>query len=202
MEKKDFRKQFKQLYGATARAVVQVDVPPMNFLTIDGAGDPNTAPAFAEAVAALFSVAYTLKFMLKKGPLAIDYGVMPLEALWWADDMRDFGLRDKSNWKWTAMVMQPPFVTQAMVDLAVAGVRKSKGLAALDKLRFEKFAEGKCAQTLHVGPFTTEGPTIEKVHQFIAARGKLRGKHHEIYLSDIRRTAPEKCKTLVRQPMQ
>ena len=202
MEKKNFKKELKHLYAASAKTVVQVDVPAMHFLMVDGHGDPNTAPSYAQAVEALFSAAYTLKFLVKNGPLALDYGVMPLECLWWADDMRDFGLRNKSNWKWAAILMQPPCINQALVDQAVAGVRKKKELPALDKLRFEIFTEGLCAQTLHIGPFTTEGPTIEKVHQFIAARGKLRGKHHEIYLSDIRRAAPEKWKTLVRQPMQ
>ncbi|RFO95495.1 hypothetical protein DIC66_17865 [Rhodoferax lacus] len=202
MEKKDFKKELKHLYAASAKEVVQVDVPAMHFLMVDGQGDPNTAPSFAQAVEALFSVSYTLKFLVKKGPLALDYGVMPLEGLWWADDMKDFGLRDKSNWKWTAMVMQPACITQALVDQAVAEVRKKKDLPALDKLRFEAFTEGPCAQTLHIGPFSAEGPTIEKVHQFIAARGRLRGKHHEIYLSDTRRAAPEKWKTIVRQPMQ
>jgi hypothetical protein len=201
MTKIDFKHELKKLYQTTVKEVVAVDVPPMNFLMVDGQGDPNTAQDYADAIEALFAVAYTLKFMVKKGPLALDYGVMPLECLWWADDMTHFDTGDKSEWKWTAMVMQPPFITPAMVYAAIAEVQQKKHPAALDKLRIKTFAEGKCAQTLHVGPFSEEGPTIEKVHQFINARSELRGKHHEIYLSDIRKAAPENWKTIIRQPM-
>ncbi len=202
MEKVDFKKELKHLYQASANEVVVVDVPPMNFLMVDGQGDPNTAQSYKDAVEALFSVAYTLKFLVKKGPVGPDYGVMPLEGLWWADDMAHFGSGSKSHWKWTALIMQPPFISPAMVDSAMAAVRQKKGLVALDKLRLQTFAEGRCAQILHIGPFSQEAPTIEKVHRFIQARGALRGKHHEIYLSDIRRTVPEKWKTLIRQPLQ
>lgn len=134
--------------------------------------------------------------------LAIDYGVMPLEGLWWAEDMRQFGTADKSNWLWTAMIAQPDFITAAMVKDALIAAQKKKSLAALAKLRFEAFSEGKCAQILHIGPFSEEGSTIARVHEFITASDStLRGKHHEIYLSDIRRAAPEKWKTIVRQSM-
>ena len=202
MEKADFKKELKHLYQASAREVVQVDVPPLNYLMVDGAGDPNTAQEYKDAIEALFSVAYTLKFMVKKGSLALDYGVMPLEGLWWADDMAHFGTGDKSHWKWTAMVMQPMLISATMVDSAMAALQKKKNLPALNKLRLETFSEGLCAQILHIGPFSEEGPAIEKVHQFIQAHGQLRGKHHEIYLSDIRKAAPEKWKTIIRQPMQ
>jgi hypothetical protein len=202
MEKIDLKKEWKQLYQPSAKEVVQVDVPTMNYLMIDGEGDPNTSKAYADAVEALFSVSYAVKFMVKKGSLAIDYGVMPLEGLWWADDMSKFSAADKSNWKWTVMIMQPSFVTSEILDRAIAEVKKKKSPAAISKLRLEAFSEGKAAQILHIGPFSQEGPTIEKVHEFIASRGKLVGKHHEIYLSDIRKAAPAKWKTIVRQPMQ
>ena len=202
MEKVDYKKTLKHLYLAPAGEVVAVDVPPLNFLMVDGQGDPNTAQSYKEAIEALFSLSYTLKFLVKKGPLALDYGVMPLECLWWADDMGDFASGNKARWKWTAMVMQPPCITPALVQEGIASLKKKKQLAALDLLRFECFAEGHCAQTLHIGPFSEEGPAIERVHRFITARGQLRGMHHEIYLSDISRAAPEKWKTLVRQPMQ
>jgi len=202
MEKLDLKKQLKHLYKASAKEVVAVEVPTMNYLMVDGAGDPNTAPAFAEAVEVLFTVSYTLEFMVKKGALAIDYGVMQLEGLWWADDMSKFGIEDKSNWKWTAMIAQPPFVTEDMVNTALAEVKNKKNPAALSRLRFEAFTEGKCAQILHIGPFSEEGPTIAKLHQFIETNGgKLRGKHHEIYLSDIRKAAPAKWQTIIRQPL-
>lgn len=202
MRKIDYKKELKQLYQPSAKTVAAVDVPPMAFLMIDGEGDPNTSKDYAEAVEALFSVSYTVKFMVKKGPSAVDYGVMPLEGLWWADDMSKFSTDDKSNWKWTLMIMQPPPVTAKVIDSAIAEVKVKKNLPALSKLRFENFAEGRCAQTLHIGPFSQEGPTIARVHRFIEEHGcALSGKHHEIYLSDIRRAAPAKWKTIVRQPM-
>ena len=201
MQKIDFKKDLKHLYQPSAKAVMEVDVPPMNFLMVDGAGDPNTAQAYADAIEVLYNVSYTVKFMVKKGELAIDYGVMPLEGLWWADDMAAFTAADKANWKWTAMIMQPDFVTKAMIDSAIADVKKKKNPTALPLVRFEVFAEGRCAQILHIGPFSTEGPTIQRLHQHIDAHGKRVGKHHEIYLSDIRKADPAKWKTVIRQPM-
>ncbi len=200
MRKVDLKKELAQLYRASAKEVVAVEVPPLEFLMIDGEGDPNTAPAYAEAVEALFSVSYTAKFMVKRSD-AVDYAVMPLEGLWWADDLSVFAAGDKAQWKWTMMILQPPFVSASVIEAAQADVRKKKRLRALDRLRLETFAEGACAQVLHVGPFATEGPTIERLHEFIDARTRRRGKHHEIYLSDIRRAAPAKWKTIIRQPM-
>jgi hypothetical protein len=203
MQKIDLKKTLKHLYLPSAGKVVQVDVPPMNFLMVDGAGDPNTEESYREAVEALFTLSYTLKFTVKKGLLAMDYGVMPLEGLWWTDDMAAFSVEDKSNWKWTLMIMQPDFITPEMVAIAMVEVRKKKNPAALNKVRFEVFAEGTVAQTLHIGPFAEEGPTIERVHRFIADSGhQLSGKHHEIYLSDIRKADPKKWKTVIRQPIQ
>jgi hypothetical protein len=198
----DLKKEFKHLYQPSAREVVEVDVPPMTFLMIDGEGDPNTAPAYAEAVEALFAVSYAIKFAVKKGSLAIDYGVMPLEGLWWADDMSSFATGDRSRWKWTAMMMQPAFVTRETIDRAVTEVAKKKNPAALTRMRVESFAEGRCAQIMHVGPFSAEGPTIARLHLHIDERGRRVGKHHEIYLSDIRKADPAKWKTVIRQPMK
>lgn len=173
----------------------------MNFLMIDGAGDPNTSIAYKEAIEALFSLSYTLKFMIKRGALGVDYGVMPLEGLWWVEAMSKFDENKKEDWKWTAMIMQPEMVNNDMVAIATEEVRKKKNPKALSKIRFKAFKEGKVAQTLHIGPFSEEGPTIKKVHNFITENGyKLHGKHHEIYLSDIRRATPEKWKTIIRQP--
>ena len=202
MKKIDFKKDLKRLYQPDAKEVAQIDVPAMNFLMVDGQGDPNTSPSYQQAVEALFSVAYAIKFKVKK-TLAIDYGVLPLEGLWWADDLAFFTAGDKAKWKWTMMIMQPGFVNAAMVRDTIAEVKKKKDLPALALLRFEKFAEGKSAQILHVGPFSAEGPTIAKVHAFIASiGGKLSGKHHEIYLSDIRKADPAKWKTVIRQPLR
>lgn len=202
MAKVDLKKELKHLYQPSAKEVVQVDVPTMNYLMVDGKGDPNTSQAYADAVAALFMVSYAVKFMAKKGTLAVDYGVMPLEGLWWVDDMSSFTTTDKSNWQWTMMIMQPSFITPGIIDSAIADVKKKKNPTAISKLRLEAFSEGRCAQILHIGPFSEEGPTVEKVHQFIDAKSKRTGKHHEIYLSDIRKADPSKWKTIIRQPMQ
>jgi hypothetical protein len=202
MEKIDFKKELKHLYKPSPKEVVQIDVPSMNFLMIDGEGDPNNSKVYSDAVQALFAVSYAIKFMVKKGPSAIDYGVMPLEGLWWADDMPKFSADDKTGWKWTMMIMQPDFVTKEIAETAIAEVKLKKNPAAISALRFNSLSEGKCAQILHIGPFTEEGPTVEKVHHYIDTSGKRRGKHHEIYLSDIRKADPAKWKTIIRQPME
>ena len=201
MEKRDYKKELKHLYKPSAKKVVLVDVPEMNFLMIDGQGDPNSSPAFQEAVAALYPLAYTLKFMVRKGEPGVDYGVMPLEGLWWANDMAAFSVDRKEDWFWTLMIMQPEYITEDMVDTAKEEVARKKDPAALSQVRFALFEEGRAAQTLHVGPFSEEGPTVAKVHSFIEEQGEQRiGKHHEIYLSDIRKAAPANWKTVIRQP--
>ncbi len=203
MAKIDYKKELKHLYQPTASTVEVVDVQQMNFLMIDGEGDPNTSQAFQDAVGALYSLAYTLKFMVKKGAVGIDYGVMPLEGLWWVDDMTQFSIEKKDDWKWTLMIMQPEAVTGELLAEAVEEVRKKKNPVSLSNIRFESFSEGKAAQIMHIGPFSEEGPTIEQVHTFIKENGYNRsGKHHEIYVSDMRKTAPEKLKTIIRQPME
>jgi hypothetical protein len=196
----DLKKELKELYNPSAREVGDLEVPEMTFLTIDGEGDPNSSEVYQGSVEALFSVAYAVKFLVKKGPSRIDYGVMPLEGLWWADDMSRFSVDNKSEWKWTMMIMQPAFVTQELIGQALDGVRKKKKLKGLDDLRICAYAEGRSAQILHVGPFADEGPTIERLHRYIASRGVLTGKHHEIYLSDIRKADPAKWRTIIRQP--
>lgn len=202
MEKIDYKKKLKHLYKPSAKKVEIVDVPQMNFLMVDGEGDPNTSKSFSDAIEALFPLAYTLKFMVKKGDMGIDYGVLPLEALWWADDMSAFAAGNKDDWKWTVMIMQPDFITREMIEIATKEVERKKKPVSLSLVRFESFKEGKAAQTMHIGPFSEEGPTVERVHLHIEEnRSKRIGKHHEIYLSDIRRAAPEKWKTIVRQPM-
>ena len=202
MEKIDYKKEFKHLYKPSAKKVEMVDVPTWNYLMVDGEGDPNTAQSFQDAIEVLYPLSYTLKFMIKKGELGIDYGVLPLEGLWWADDMSSFSVDNKDAWKWTLMIMQPELVTEELVEKAIEQVKTKKNPVSLPLVRFESFEEGKAAQIMHIGPFSEEGPTIEKVHSFIEEnKSQRRGKHHEIYLSDIRRAAPEKWKTIIRQPM-
>lgn len=202
LTKIDYKKELKEFYKPSARKVEFVDVPQMNFLMIDGKGNPKNR-AFSDAIEALYSVSYTLKFMIKKGDHELDYGVMPLEGLWWADDMGKFESLDKSDWKWTAMIMQPEFISVDMVMDAIEKVSKKKNPAVLDLMRFCHYSEGKSAQIMHIGPFSEEGPTVAKIHRAISDQGyKLRGKHHEIYLSDIRRADPAKWKTIIRQPFE
>jgi len=204
MEKTDFKKELKDLYNSSAKEVVIVDVPQMNFLMIDGAGNPNTSQEFKDAIETLYAVSYTIKFMLKKEN-SVDYVVMPLEGLWWADDMAAFGLEGMNNdrWKWTLMIMQPEYVTKDIFGKALEEVKKKKNLPFLSKIRLENLHEGLSAQILYVGHYDAEHTTIEKIHAFIKEKGyKFSGKHHEIYLSDPRKTAPEKLKTIIRQPIK
>ena len=202
MEKIDLKKDLKHLYKPSTKEIEQVEVPTFKFLMVDGEGDPNTSQEYAQAVEALFSVSYTAKFMVKKGSQALDYAVMPLEGLWWANDMSAFVANDKTKWKWTMMIMQPSFVANEVIMSAIVEVRRKKKLASIDKLRLEDFSEGLCAQILHIGPFSEEGPTIARLHEFIDTRTNRTGKHHEIYLSDIRRADPKKWKTIIRHPMK
>jgi hypothetical protein len=206
LEKLDLRKQLKHLYNPPSKEVVEVDVPAMNFLLIDGKGDPNTALEYKEAVEALYGLSYTLKFASKKS-LSIDYTVMPLEGLWWMEDMGErYGdidfTADKNRWLWTMLIMQPDAITPEMVEAARDELRRKKAPSALDKVRFERFHEGLSAQVMHFGPYSAEKPTIDRIHAYIAELGELTGKHHEIYLGDPRRTQPEKLRTIIRQPMR
>ena len=201
MTKIDFKKEFKELYQPSAKQPSIVQVPPMSFLMIDGAGDPNTSQEYQDAMQALYGMSFTLKFVIKAadGP---DWVVPPLEGLWWMQDMAEFSLDAKDDWLWTSMIMQPETVTEQLVEEARAQLKEKKDSPALPKLRFDNFDEGLCAQIMHIGPYDAEGPAIAKLHEFIAQKGhQLRGKHHEIYLSDPRRTAPEKLKTILRQPI-
>jgi len=200
MEKIDFKKQFKDFYGIGAGKMKIVDVPEMQFLTIDGKGDPNNSQSFQAAIECLYSVSYTLKFMVKKGELGIDYGVMPLEGQWYMEDNSQFSMERKQDWFWTIMIMQPDFITGQMVQDAIKAAGAKKDIEALPLL---KITDGLAAQVLYTGPYSEEGPTILKLHEFIKEQGyELTGRHREIYLSDMRRTAPEKLKTIIRQPIK
>ncbi len=203
MQKIDFKKEWKHLYKPSPKKIDIVDVPKMNFLMTDGRGVPNTSQEFQEAVEALFGVSYTAKFMVKKSETAVDYAVMPLEGLWWADDMAEFSIERKADWRWTVMIMQPEYVTRDLLEAAMEQVKQKKNPSALSKLRFDSYHEGQAAQIMHIGPFAEEGPTIERIHQFIVENGYgLSGKHHEIYLSDFRRAAPQNLMTVIRQPFK
>ena len=203
MKKVDLKKQFKGFYSASAKEAVMVEAPRWNYLMIDGQGDPNTFPEFQDAIGALYGVAFTLKFMLKKAKPPRDYAVMPPEGLWWCEGMKEFSMDHKDRLRWTLMILQPEFVTRELFAQALEQVKKKKDSHALSKMRFEALEEGTCAQILHIGPYATEAPTISKMHRFIEEAGyRPAGKHHEIYLGDPRRTAPEKLKTILRQPVR
>ena len=202
MEKVDFKKTLKHLYAPKKKFEI-VDVPEMQFIMVDGHGDPNTAQEYADAIEALYAVAYKMKFMSKK-TFEKDYTVPPLEGLWWAEDMDTFVTRDKSAWDWTMMIMTPNWITDEIFAAAVEEVLKKKNPAALGKVRLDKYDEGLSVQIMHIGSYDDEAPTLLTLHsEFIPENGYIEnGKHHEIYLSDPRRVAPEKLKTVLRQPVK
>lgn len=207
MPKIDLKKENKKLYNPSSKEVSIIDVPEMNYLMIDGEGDPNISQEYRNAIEALFSGSYKVKFISVKETTQ-DYVVMPLEGLWWAENMEDFSIEDKSNWKWTAMIRQPDLIMKNVVEKAIEEVEKKKKLPALSRIRFETLHEGLSAQIMHLGPYSEEEPTIEKLHNFVEEKGyefnsSMPGeKHHEIYLNNTRRTKPEKLKTIIRQPIK
>jgi hypothetical protein len=202
MSKLDYKKVLKHLYQPS-REPELVQVPPLRYLMIDGKGNPNHEPSYTNAVEALYAVSYTIKFMVKKGPNGLDYGVMPLEGLWWTDKMEEFSTDRKEDWHWTSMIMQPEPVTAELVQEAISQVSAKKVLPSLELVRFEILEEGPAVQIMHTGAYSEEGPTIERLHRFAADnRWSLAGKHHEIYLGDPRKTAPERLKTVIRQPVE
>jgi hypothetical protein len=201
--KVDFKKSHDS-YRARSGELRLIDVPAMQYLMVDGHGDPNTSKDYAEAIAALYSVAYTLKFASKRD-LERDYVVPPLEALWWAADMAAFtSARDKSQWDWTAMIMTPDWIPAELFADTVTAVAAKHRPASLDKVRLETLAEGHCVQTLHKGPYDAEADVLAHMHDhFIPEAGlRMSGKHHEIYLSDARRVEPAKLRTILRQPVE
>ena len=205
--KLDLKRKYRYLYNPTPKQVSIVEVPAFNFLMVDGSGNPNTSQAYQDAIAALYGAAYTLKFMIKKGVVAgvqpVDYPVMALEGLWWSDDMAEFSMAQKESWKWTMVIMMPEFVEKEMVSQALAKAAANKDLPALSRLRFESYAEGMSAQIMHLGPYADEASTMEKLHSFIKDNGyQFNGKHHEVYLSDPRKAAPSRMKTILRQPIR
>lgn len=195
--KVDFKKELAS-YRAKRGAFEIIEVPPLRYLMVDGQGDPN-AQEFADAITTLYSIAYPLKFMSKREQ-GRDYVVMPLEALWWAEDLATFtDERDKSRWEWTAMILTPDWISDDQFERA----RAAATTPAIGRLRLEMLEERTCVQTLHVGPFEDEGPVLDRMHrEFIPSHGlRMTGRHHEIYLSDLRRADPAKLRTILRQPV-
>ncbi|MEE8356928.1 MAG: GyrI-like domain-containing protein [Anaerolineales bacterium] len=202
MSKVDFKKTLKQFYIPPKEFVI-VDVPEMQFVMVDGHGDPNTAQEYKDAIEALYAVAYKMKFISKK-TLEKDYTVPPLEGLWWAEDMTTFLTREKSQWDWTMMIMTPEWISVEIFDEAIKQVRQAKNPSSLNQVRLERYSERLSVQIMHIGSYDDEGPVLAQMHSaFIPDNGFIKnGKHHEIYLSDPRRVAAEKMKTVLRQPVK
>jgi hypothetical protein len=200
-DKIDLKKQLKTLY-LPAKTPHLIEVPSMPFLMLDGEGDPNNSPLYQQTVSALFQFSYALKFAVKKAQ-GDDYAVMPLEGLWWADDMSSFTVYNKSAWKWTMMIMQPEaFVTPELVEQIRPQVYKKSGSDLVKQVRYQYYAEGLSVQMLHIGPYMAEAPNIAAMHAFAEGQGYARrNKHHEIYLNDVNKTAPERLQTVLRQPV-
>ena len=201
----DLVKQLKPLYAPSPRHPAIVDVPELAFLMIDGRGDPGNSEAYQDALGALYGIAYTLKSTLKRSDPERDFKVAPLEGLWWADaeapSMAELQA-DRDAWNWTMMIAVPDAVTAAELTAAVGAAARRRPLPAAGSVRLGRTAEGLAAQIMHVGPYSAEAPTIERLHAFVDAEGyELRGRHHEIYLGDPRRTAPERLKTVIRHPV-
>lgn len=202
----DLKREYAELYAPSPKDFAVVDVPPMRYLAVDGHGDPNTSAAYRDAVEALFAVAYAVKFASKR-ELGRDFVVAPLEGLWWADDEGAFVARDKDAWNWTMLIAQPDWIDEDAVAAGVAAARAKGAIAsnpALDALRLEHLHEGPSAQILHVGSYDDEAPTLARLHdEWMPQHGlTFNGAHHEVYLSDARRTAPEKLRTVLRQPVR
>ena len=179
-----------------------VEVPPLDYLTVDGHGDPNSAPAYRDAVTSLFPLAYALKALGRQ--LGHDHVVMPLEALWSAEDMAAFTTRrDEARWDWTLLVLVPDWVTPEHVDSARTAVARKGRAPSRTDVRLERYDEGLCVQTLHVGRYDDEAPVLAAMHdEFVPAQSlRMTGRHHEVYLSDPHRTAPERLRTILRQPV-
>ena len=200
----DYKKTQKELYQPNAKDPVIIEIPEMQFLMIDGMGSPGDSQQYQDALSVLYPVSFRTKFLSKAN--GKDYVVPPLEGLWWADNMNDFTEGNRDKWKWTMMIRQPDWITQEMIDeaITIAKEKKPELLKLLPKLRLEKYKEGNAAQIMHIGPYSEEGPTVQKVHDFIKDKGGkfdgLEKKHHEIYLSDPRKANPATMKTVIRQP--
>lgn len=201
MEKLDLKKSRRELFTAPLNRFVPINVPPVSYLMVDGHGDPNTVPAYKLAVESLYATAYTIKFSCKaKGK---DFVVSPLEGLWSAANPESFTARRKDEWDWTMMIMVPDYVDYEIFLAARIRAREKLGTLT-ESLRLEILEEGLCLQALHVGSYDDEGPLLAVLHGEIMPSGgyAFAGRHHEVYLSDPRRTPPEKLKTLIRQPVR
>jgi hypothetical protein len=200
-DKVDFKKTLRQLYNPSIKGLHLVEVPRMYFLMLDGKGDPNTSLEYQQAIEALYTMSYGIKFALKSQ--GFDHIVPPVEGLWWMVNMNEFSLANKARWEWTMMIMQPEWVTTEWVEIVRNESMKKKSNPSITQIRFDLYEEGLVVQTLYTGAYENEAPTIAEMHKFIKTNGyQTNGKHHEIYLGDPRKTSPERLKTILRQPVR
>ncbi len=200
----DYKKQWKEFYQPSAKQPVILTLPVMNYLMIDGSGNPNTTPLFQDAIATLYPLSYALRFEIKR-TTGISYTVLPLEGLYWGTPQNQmvFSDEDKGKWSWTLMICQPDLVTKDLFEAQKIEVKKKKSPPLIDQVRFESLEENTVVQMMHIGPFDEEAKTVEKMNHFAFDQGyQLSGKHHEIYMNDFRKTAPEKLKTVLRHPIK
>jgi hypothetical protein len=202
-QKLDLKQQFEHLYAASPDSSRLLEVPPLLYLMVDGVGDPNTSVGFQLAIESLYAVAYRMKHTLGRADRPVDYPVMPLEGLWWADDPSSFSSGRRDGWKWTLMSMVPDLVSLELFGQTIAELQKRRPRALLDQVRLERLCEGTCAQTLHLGPYANVPATIARLHAYVKERQcDLRGRHHEIYLDDPKRIPAERLRTIIRQPVE
>lgn len=202
-KKLDYKKAFPELYKPSAKEPSIIEIPEMNFFMIDGRGDPNKSTEYKLAIETLYAASFTLKMkIIKKKMPTKDYVVPPLEGLWYMPQMENWSMKEKNKWFWTMMIRIPDFITQQQIKKSMIVLKETKNPVVFPKLRYKKYKEGKCAQILYFGSYDDEPETISKLHSYIEDQGYvLKGKHHEVYLNDPRRTKPEKLKTILRQPM-
>jgi len=206
MDKVDFKKKYRSLYYPTADVVKMVDVPPMQFITVDGHGNPKNSKQFQDGLEALYALAFAVKMLFKKMEPPdgyYDYIVPPLEGLWWVADLEKFTRARKSEWQWKLMIRQPEFVSESLIRELLAEIIAKKDNPSLRHIKHEIFHEGLSVQILHIGPYREESKTITKINEFNQTQGLvINGKHHEIYLGDPRRSEPDKLKTVIRYPVK
>jgi hypothetical protein len=199
--KVDFKKTLKQLYNPSKKGFHIIEVPAMYFLMVDGKGDPNNSTEYQLAIDALYSMSYGIKFTLKSQ--GYDHVIPPLEGLWWMEDMNEFSRENIARWEWTMMIMQPEWVGPETVERVRTDQIKKKGNLLLEKVGYQQYSEGLAVQTLYIGAYADEAPVIAEMHSFIKNNAyHTNGKHHEVYLSDVRKTPVEKLQTILRQPIR
>ena len=203
MDKLDFKKMYKAYYSPKPGKPEIITTPSMQYLMVDGHGDPNESVEFQHAIGALYSTAYTIKFTRKKSEKGNDFSIGALEGLWWNEGNKPFGVGKKEDWLWTVMIWLPDDVSQAEFKQAVETLKVKKPNPSLETIRLARFDEGKVVQIMHIGPYGEEQPSVDKMEAYARAEGYSQsGKHHEIYFGDPRRTAPDKLRTILRHPVE